>query len=84
MKPVSHHVTCETTGKILGYRALVKIDALVWTNSTCNELVPLSQGWKEHTGTEKSYLSSIKTKKRTQGQPMRELYAISNPENGDP
>ena len=33
VEPVSHNITCETTGKILGYRDLVKMDAPVWTNS---------------------------------------------------
>ena len=28
------------------------MDALVWTNSMCNELGRLSQGWKEHVGTD--------------------------------
>ena len=27
------------------------MDASVWTNSMCNKLGHLSQGWKEHTGT---------------------------------
>ena len=46
VEPVAHHITCETTGKILGYRDLVKMDAPVWKNSMCNELGSLSQGWK--------------------------------------
>ena len=29
VEPVSHHITCETNGKILGYRYLVKMDAPV-------------------------------------------------------
>ena len=54
VEPVAHHKTCETTGKILGYRDLVKIDPLVWTNSMsmCNELGRLSQVWKVHSGTD--------------------------------
>ena len=54
VKPVAHHITCEITGKILGYRDLVKIDPLVWTNSMsmCNELGRLSQVWKVHSGTD--------------------------------
>ena len=52
MEPVPHHITCETTGKILGYRDLVKIDAPVWTHYMCNELGRLSQGWKSHAGTD--------------------------------
>ena len=35
---VSHHITCETNGQILGYRDLVKMDAPVWKNSMCKEL----------------------------------------------
>ena len=50
VEPVAHHITCETTGKILGYRDLVKMDAPVWTNYMCNKLGSLSQGWKEHVG----------------------------------
>ena len=51
MELVVHHNTCENTGKILGYRNLVKMDAPVWTNSMCNEIGRLSQGWKVNTGT---------------------------------
>ena len=52
MEPLANKINCETTGKILGYRDLVKIDAPVWTNSMCNELGRLSQGWKEQVGTD--------------------------------
>ena len=52
MEPVSHHITCETTGKILGYRDLVKMDAPVWKNSMCNELGHISQVWKAYVGTD--------------------------------
>ena len=38
VEPVAHHINCETTGKILGYRYLVKIDAPVWKIYMCNEL----------------------------------------------
>ena len=48
MELVSHHSSCETTGKILGYRDLVKMDAPVWTNSMFNELGRLYQVWKSH------------------------------------
>ena len=37
--------------KILGYIDLFKMDAPVWTNSMCNELGHLSQGWKKHAET---------------------------------
>ena len=46
LEPVAHHITCEITGKTLGYIDLVKMDAPVSTNSMCNELGSLSQGWK--------------------------------------
>ena len=52
MEPVAHHIPCKTTGKILGYRDLVKIDATVWKNYMCNELGCISQGWKDHSGTD--------------------------------
>ena len=52
MEPVSHQNTCETTGKILGYRDSVKMDPPVWKNSMCNELGRLCQGWKSHAGTD--------------------------------
>ena len=52
VEPVAHNITCETTGKILGYRDLVKMDPPVWTNSMCNKLGRLSQGWKSHAGTD--------------------------------
>ena len=48
VEPLEHHINCETTGKILGYRDLVKMYAPVWKSSMCNELGRLSQGWKEH------------------------------------
>ena len=50
VEPVAHHIACETTARILGYRDLVKIDSPVWTNLMCNELGRLSQGWKAHAG----------------------------------
>ena len=50
MEPVAYHITFETTGKILGYKDLVKIDVQVWKISMCNELFRLSQGWKSHAG----------------------------------
>ena len=46
VEPLANHINCETTGKILGYRDLVNMDAPIWTNSMCNKLVNLSQGWK--------------------------------------
>ena len=33
VETLAHRVTCETTGKILGYRYLVKKDPPVWKNS---------------------------------------------------
>ena len=52
VEPVAHHIDSETTGNILGYRDLVKRDPPVWTNSMCNELGCLPQGWKAHAGTD--------------------------------
>ena len=44
VEPMPNQINCETTGTILGYRDLVNMDALVWTNSMCNKLVCLYQG----------------------------------------
>ena len=52
MEPVAQQNTCETTGKILGYRDLVKRDPPVWKNSMCNELGRMYQGWKANAGTD--------------------------------
>ena len=46
VEPIENHIDCKTTGKILGYRDLVNMDASVWTNSTGNELGRLSRGWE--------------------------------------
>ena len=62
MEPVVHRITCETIGKILGYRGLVKMDPPVWTNSMCKKLVRMSQGWKSHAGTDKIELILHKNK----------------------
>ena len=32
VEPLANHINCKITGKILGYRDLVKMDALLWTN----------------------------------------------------
>ena len=32
LEPIENHINCKTTGKILGYRELVKMDSTVWTN----------------------------------------------------
>ena len=53
VEPLANHINCKTTRKILGYRDLVKMDALVCTNSVCNKLGSLSQGWGKHAGTNK-------------------------------
>ena len=52
VEPVSYHINCETTGKILGYRDLVKMDEPVWTKLRWNESGRLSQGWGKHAGTD--------------------------------
>ena len=50
MEPTENYIHCDTIGKNLGYIYLVKLDEPVWTNSMCNKLVLLSQGWKTHEG----------------------------------
>ena len=52
VEPVSSHINCETTGKILGYRDLVNMDEPVWTNLRWNEPGRLSQGCGKHAGTD--------------------------------
>ena len=49
-KQMENHISCKTIGKILGYRDLVNMDEPVWTNSMCNELGRLSQGWGKYSG----------------------------------
>ena len=44
VEPLVKHINCETTGKILGYRYLVKVDVPVRTNSMCNKLGRIYQG----------------------------------------
>ena len=70
VEPTAHHITYETTGKILGYRYLVKMDAPVCTDSMCNELGRLSQGWKAHAGTDTINYISHKDKPKE----IRETY----------
>ena len=48
VEPIATHINWETTGNIFGYRDLLKIDALVWTNSMRNYLSRLSQGWNKY------------------------------------
>ena len=48
VEPIANRINCKTTRKILGYRNQVRIDAPVWTNSMCNKIGRLSQGWKTH------------------------------------
>ena len=45
------HINCKTTAKILGYRYLLNTGEWVWTNSMCNKLGRLPQGWKKYAGT---------------------------------
>ena len=52
VEPMPNQINCETTGTILGYRDLVNMDEPVWTNSMCNKLGCLSQGWGKHAGTD--------------------------------
>ena len=44
VEPLATHINCKTTGRIPGYRYLVKMDETVCTNSTRNKLGRLSQG----------------------------------------
>ena len=46
VESIVNHTNCETTGKIVGYRDMVKMDALVWKKYMCNKLGRLYQGWK--------------------------------------
>ena len=46
VEPVARHITCKTTGKILEYIYLVKMDPPVWKNYMCNKLGRLPQDWK--------------------------------------
>ena len=52
VEPISNHINCKTTGKILGYRDLVKMDAPLWKKSMCSEIGCLSQGWVKHAVTD--------------------------------
>ena len=52
VEPLAHHIHCETTGKILGYRDLVKMDVSVLKIIMCKKIGRLSQGWMEHSGTD--------------------------------
>ena len=70
VEPLAYHIHCKTTGKILGYRDSVKMDAPVWNIYICNKLGCLSQGWIEHAGNDTIKLISTKTKRRTEGQHM--------------
>ena len=67
---MANHIHCETTGKKLTYRDLVKKDALVWTNSMYNELGCLSQGCKTHAGTDTIELILHKDKPKYRNKPM--------------
>ena len=46
VESLANHINCETSGKLLGYRYLVEMNSPVWTNSICNKLGCLYQGWK--------------------------------------
>ena len=54
-EPIKNNITCKPTGKFLGYRDQVKMDASVWTNLMCNDLGRLYQGWKQIIGTDTIY-----------------------------
>ena len=52
MEPKANQINCENTRGIIGYIDLDKMDERVWTNSMCNKIGRLSQGWKKHAGTD--------------------------------
>ena len=77
MEPLANHIKCETTGKISGYRDLVRMDAPVWTNSMCNKFFRLSQGWKEHAVTDTiAFISHIYKPKDRRATYVRSVYDI--------
>ena len=47
---MENHIHFKTIGEVWSYRDLVNMDEPVWTNSMCNELGRLSQGWGKHAG----------------------------------
>ena len=69
VEPLANQTNCETTGKILGYRDPVKMDAQVWTNSVCNELDRLSQGWKNMREQTQYNSSPTRKNRRIEKQP---------------
>ena len=80
VEPVEHHITFETTGKILGHGDLVKIDAPVWKNYVCNEIGRLSQGCKSNVGNDtiKFIFHKYKPKYRRETY-VRSVYNIRPP-----
>ena len=50
------------------------MDEPVWTNSMCNKLVHLYQGWKKHAGTNTIEFIFHKDKKKTEGKHTLEHY----------
>ena len=46
----------------MGYRDLLNMDKPVWTNSMCNKIGHLFQGWKTHVGTGTIYFIFHKDK----------------------
>ena len=51
VEPTENHIHSETTGNVLVYRDLVKIDETIWTTPMYNELSRLFQRSKTHAGT---------------------------------
>ena len=64
--------------KFWGYRYLFNMDEPVWTNSMCNKLGHLSQGWKKHAGTDTIAFIFHRDRKKTGGKPMLEQSVTSD------
>ena len=70
---IANHINCETTGKILGYRDLVKMDTPVWEKKQCAmNLAAYPRGEKKHAGTEKIEFIFHKVKAEGQKGNLRE------------
>ena len=70
VEPLSHHIHCETNGKILGYRYLVKMNTLVWKILCATNLDAYPRVGKNMRELMQSNLFSTKTNQSTEGQHM--------------
>ena len=48
VESMENQIHCDTTGNVMGYKDLLKIDEQAWTKLMCNEIGRLSQEWKTH------------------------------------